>query len=96
MLLSSDVPCRQVLNKTITITQSIILNIYSLAIAFLAASLSTNHWIYGDVQRLTNPSESDGYVHFGLFNGKRELNVGYGWRSYPISGIIFYRNNYYL
>lgn len=63
----------------------------SLSVAFLAASLSTEHWVYGNVNRLTNPSESEGHVFFGLLKGKRELNVGYGWRTYTISGIGYFR-----
>lgn len=58
----------------------------SLSAAFLAASVSTDSWVYADVKRVTNPFESDGHVFFGLFKGKRELNVGYGWRTYPVSG----------
>ncbi|XP_045030494.1 clarin-2-like [Daphnia magna] len=57
----------------------------SLSAAFLAASVSTDSWVYADVKRVTNPFESDGHVFFGLFKGKRELNVGYGWRTYPVS-----------
>ncbi|EFX74054.1 hypothetical protein DAPPUDRAFT_307517 [Daphnia pulex] len=59
----------------------------SLSAAFLAASISTDSWVYADVKRVTNPYESDGHVFFGLFKGKRELNVGYGWRTYPVSVI---------
>jgi hypothetical protein len=60
----------------------------SLSAAFLAASISTDSWVYADVKRVTNPYESDGHVFFGLFKGKRELNVGYGWRTYPVSGTV--------
>lgn len=58
----------------------------SLSAAFLAASVSTDYWVQADAKRVTNPYESDGHVFFGLFKGKRELNVGYGWRTYLISG----------
>jgi clarin len=57
-----------------------------LSLAFLAAALSTDYWVTANVKRSTNPLESDGHVFFGLFKGKRELNVGYGWRTYLISG----------
>lgn len=57
-----------------------------LSLSFLAASLSTDRWVIARVQRSTNPSESDGHVFFGLFTGRRELNVGYGWRTYSLSG----------
>jgi len=55
------------------------------SLALLSGSLSTDHWVQSDVKRMTSPFESSGRVHFGLFNGQRELNVGYGWRTYPIS-----------
>lgn len=58
----------------------------SLSAAFLAASISTDYWVQADAKRVTNPFESDGHVFFGLFKGKRELNVGYGLRTYLISG----------
>lgn len=58
-----------------------------LSLSFLAASLSTDRWVIARVQRSTNPSESDGHVFFGLFTGRRELNVGYGWRTYSLSVI---------
>jgi hypothetical protein len=37
-------------------------------------------------RRVSNPEESDGRIHFGLFEGKKELNVAYGWRTYDVSG----------
>ena len=57
------------------------------SLVLLSASLSTDHWVQSNVHRMTSPFESSGRVHFGLFSGKRELNVGYGWRIYAISGI---------
>ncbi|KRT80234.1 hypothetical protein AMK59_6568 [Oryctes borbonicus] len=54
------------------------------AIALLVASLGTKHWVNASAKRTTNPEESDGKVHFGLFDGKKELNVAYGWRTYDI------------
>lgn len=58
------------------------------AIALLIASLGTKQWIISGAKRTTNPQESDGKVHFGLFDGKKELNVAYGWRTYDIDGKI--------
>jgi len=55
------------------------------SLVLLSASLSTDHWVQSNVHRMTSPFESSGRVHFGLFSGKRELNVGYGWRIYAIS-----------
>ncbi|GLV44405.1 uncharacterized protein CBL_10209 [Carabus blaptoides fortunei] len=55
-----------------------------LAIALLVASLGTKQWVNARARRTSNPQESDGRVHFGLFEGKKELNVAYGWRSYDM------------
>ncbi|GJQ87343.1 hypothetical protein Trydic_g17390 [Trypoxylus dichotomus] len=54
------------------------------AIALLVASLGTKHWVNAGAKRTTNPEESDGRIHFGLFDGKKELNVAYGWRTYDL------------
>lgn len=54
--------------------------------ALLVASLGTKHWVTARAKRLKNPLESDGKIHFGLFDGKKELNVAYGWRTYDIDG----------
>lgn len=60
-----------------------------LAIALLVASLGTKQWINARARRTSNPQESDGRVHFGLFEGKKELNVAYGWRTYDIHGTFY-------
>jgi hypothetical protein len=52
----------------------------------LVAALGTKFWIVARARRVSNPEESDGRIHFGLFDGKKELNVAYGWRTYDISG----------
>ncbi|KAF5296645.1 hypothetical protein FQR65_LT10185 [Abscondita terminalis] len=57
------------------------------AIVLLVASLGTKQWINARAKRTTNPLESDGKIQFGLFEGKKELNVAYGWRSYEIDVI---------
>lgn len=56
-----------------------------LTIALLAAALGTKHWVTASAKRAHNPAESDGRVHFGLFQGEKSLNVGYGWRHYQFS-----------
>nr|XP_023029077.1 uncharacterized protein LOC111517230 [Leptinotarsa decemlineata] len=55
-----------------------------ISVALLVASLGTKHWVEARAKRVKNPIESDGKIHFGLFNGKKDLNVAYGWRSYDI------------
>lgn len=65
------------------------------AIALLVASLGTKQWVNARAKRTSNPHESDGKIQFGLFDGKKELNVAYGWRSYEIDsefllGLFFF------
>ncbi|XP_045472940.1 clarin-3 [Harmonia axyridis] len=55
-----------------------------LAMALTIVSLGTKFWITSRAKRTSNPLESDGIINFGLFDGKKELNVAYGWRSYDI------------
>ncbi|KAL1449857.1 hypothetical protein WDU94_002329 [Cyamophila willieti] len=56
-----------------------------LSIALLAAALGTKYWVTASAKRTSYPNESDGRVHFGLFQGERSLNVGIGWRHYQFS-----------
>ncbi|KAK9501230.1 hypothetical protein O3M35_011982 [Rhynocoris fuscipes] len=55
-----------------------------LCIGLLAAALGTRYWIVSKAIRLNN-SKSYGEIFFGLFEGERDLNVGYGTRQYPIN-----------
>ncbi|KAJ3643083.1 hypothetical protein Zmor_025819 [Zophobas morio] len=55
-----------------------------IAMALLVASLGTKQWANAKAKRQKNPHESDGRISFGLFDGKKELNVAYGWRTYEI------------
>ncbi|CAG9856721.1 unnamed protein product [Phyllotreta striolata] len=57
------------------------------SVALLVASLGTKHWAQARAKRIKNPAESQGKIHFGLFGGKKELNVAYGWRTYDIDVI---------
>ncbi|CAG9760945.1 unnamed protein product [Ceutorhynchus assimilis] len=54
------------------------------AAALLLAALGTKHWTEATAKRSKNPLESDGRIYFGLFEGRKELNVAYGWRNYDI------------
>lgn len=56
----------------------------------VCAALVTQHWVEARPLRTPNPQESAGKVHFGLLQGKKELNVAYGWRTYHISGKFLY------
>ncbi|XP_025834385.1 uncharacterized protein LOC112905695 [Agrilus planipennis] len=55
------------------------------AIALLVASVVTEQWVVAKAKR--NTKESEGKIQFGLFHGKKELNVGYGWRTDEIDVI---------
>lgn len=57
------------------------------AMVLLVASLGTKQWVNARAKRTTNPQESEGKIQFGLFEGKKELNVAYGWRTYEIDVI---------
>lgn len=54
----------------------------------VCAALVTQHWVEARPWRTPNPQESAGRVHFGLLQGKKELNVAYGWRTYHVSGML--------
>ncbi|XP_052752793.1 uncharacterized protein LOC113513499 [Galleria mellonella] len=56
-----------------------------LCIALIVASLGTTHWIDARARRTSNPLESEGRISFGLFEGHKELNYGYGWRNHDFS-----------
>ncbi|XP_046383119.1 clarin-3 [Ischnura elegans] len=55
-----------------------------LTLALSGAAMGTMHWVEGHARRTSNPSDSDGRIHFGLFYGYKNLNVAYGWRRYDI------------
>lgn len=55
------------------------------AIALLLASLGTRQWVVARAKSSKNP-DSDGRVQLGLFDGKKELNVAYGWRTDNFTG----------
>ncbi|CAH2097215.1 unnamed protein product [Euphydryas editha] len=56
-----------------------------LCIALIIASLGTTHWVDARARRLSNSLESEGRINFGLFEGHKELNFGYGWRNHYFS-----------
>lgn len=55
------------------------------ALALLLAGLSTQHWIVARARRTTS-TNSDGRINLGLFYGRKNLNVAYGWRPSDING----------
>lgn len=55
------------------------------SLALLLAALSTQHWIVARARRTTS-SSSEGHLNLGLFYGRKNLNVAYGWRPSDING----------
>ncbi|XP_063611794.1 uncharacterized protein LOC134785388 [Penaeus indicus] len=64
------------------------------AIALMAAAMSTKYWMEAKaVQKRINSDttfeirpNSTGHIHFGLFKGKKSLNVGFGMRVHQFDG----------
>lgn len=64
------------------------------AIALVAAAMGTKFWLESDaIQRRINPDKtlevrpnSTGHVNFGLFKGRKSLNVGFGTRVHHFDG----------
>jgi len=54
-----------------------------LCIGLLAAALGTKSWIISKAV-IAEFNKSDGDVSFGLFQGEKNLNHGFGWRSNPL------------
>lgn len=60
-------------------------------ISLMAAAMSTKFWLEAEaVQKRLNPDKtlevrpnSTGHVNFGLFKGRKALNVGFGMRLHP-------------
>lgn len=50
-----------------------------IVVGLLIASLATEHWIEAEAKN-PNMTSATGSVHFGLFTGKKDLNVGIGPR----------------
>lgn len=52
-----------------------------IVVGLLIASLITEHWIEADAKyKILDMANATGTVHFGLFTGKKDLNVGIGPR----------------
>ena len=65
------------------------------AIALMTAALGTKHWFEADAKQRSLSKKNDfefrpnstGHIHFGLFLGKKSLNVGFGERIHKVSGM---------
>ncbi|RVE52783.1 hypothetical protein evm_002656 [Chilo suppressalis] len=56
-----------------------------LCIALIVASLGTTQWIDAHARRTSSPMSSEGHISFGLFEGRKKLTLGYGWRTHDFS-----------
>lgn len=54
-----------------------------IVVGLLLASLLTEHWIVADAKKLYS-SNATGTINFGLFSGRKELDVGLGARTFKI------------
>ena len=78
-----------------TLQRSVIFATFFLSLfcgSLVCISLVTNHWIESKPWRKINPSESSGYIYFGLIYGRKELNFAIGLRLHSISG----KKNYFV
>uniref|UniRef100_A0A0K8TNR9 Putative conserved plasma membrane protein n=1 Tax=Tabanus bromius TaxID=304241 RepID=A0A0K8TNR9_TABBR len=59
-------------------------------IGLLLASLTTEYWVVSQARRSNSTeSKSSGDIHYGLFTGTKNLNVGYGVRSKSVKVFSF-------
>lgn len=67
-----------------------------LGLALLAGGLGTRYWIVAQAERPSN-NKSSGFIHFGLFEGTKRLNHGFGERSHPMDITdILYRERTFM
>lgn len=67
-----------------------------LAIALLAGSLGSQHWVVSSATRESN-AKSKGRINFGLFAGTRRLNHGFGERVRPMNVLeVQYREQKFM
>lgn len=56
------------------------------SIILLAAAFGTKYWTVAHAKNTHNPTKASGKINFGLFEGEKSLNIGYGLRTYHING----------
>ena len=68
------------------------------AISLMAAALGTKYWFEADAKQRSSQNDiqfrpnSTGHINFGLFLGRKSLNVGFGERIHKVTG----KSNDYL
>jgi len=63
-----------------------------LALGLLVGALGTPFWVVSSAVRIPNPDNSDGAINFGIFTGRKSLNVGYGARTTEFQGYNYFVN----
>jgi len=67
-----------------------------LGLALLAGGLGTRYWIVAQAERESN-NKSTGFIHFGLLEGTKRLNHGFGERFHPMHILdILYRERTFM
>ena len=67
-----------------------------LGLALLAGGLGTRYWIVAQAERESN-NKSTGFIHFGLFEGAKRLNHGFGERFERMDIVeILYRERTFM
>ena len=67
-----------------------------LGLALLAGGLGTRYWIVAQAERKSN-NNSSGFIHFGLFEGTKRFDFGFGERFHPMDiGEILYRERTFM
>jgi len=67
-----------------------------LGLALLAGGLGTRYWIVAQAEREAN-NKSAGFIHFGLFQGTKRLDHGFGERVHPMDIVdILYRERTFM
>ena len=67
-----------------------------LGLALLAGGLGTRYWIVAQAEIESN-NKATGFIHFGLFQGAKKLNHGFGPRFHSMNiGEILYRERTFM
>ena len=65
-------------------------------LGLLAGGLGTRYWVVAQAGKETNRNAS-GFIHFGLFEGTKNLNFGWGERASPMKIVdILYRERTFM
>ena len=65
-------------------------------LGLLAGGLGTRYWVVAQAEKETS-DKSSGFIHFGLFEGTKKLNHGFGERPFPMNIVdILYRERTFM